>query len=263
MWYIFYVDVYFIQNMIIKITALYLSLYFSKRNSYAESLRGLGRIVLAAFMGTIAEILGLLWMGSYNVFVLCVHLLEVPLMVRFVLGKERRTLLPIILSGYFFIMVINGFLEILWNQFGEKGSYIFYLIFSCVVVTVGGRIWKNYTRMRKGIFAVEVRHHRKIIRTHGFYDSGNRLIDPYTGNGVHIISEQLQKRLELQEETAVFVPYQALGNEKGILKVYYVDELMVDGEKGRKIIQKSPLGVTKDNLFEGKKYEIILNEEVF
>ncbi|MBQ2901891.1 MAG: sigma-E processing peptidase SpoIIGA [Agathobacter sp.] len=251
------------QNFIIKIAVLYLSLCCNKLSSHVVTTRGLGKIVLAALLGTITEILGLLWSSSYDVFILCVHLLEVPVMVRFVLGKERRRLLPIILSGYFFIMVINGFLEILWNQFGEKGSYIFYLIFSCVVVTVGGRIWKNYTRMRKGIFAVEVRHHGKIIRTHGFYDSGNRLIDPYTGNGVHIISEQLRKRLELQEETAVFVPYQALGNEKGILKVYYVDELMIDGEKGRKIIQKCPLGVTKDNLFEGKKYEIILNEEVF
>ena len=260
--YIFYVDVYFMQNFIIKIAVLYLSLWCNKLSSHVATIRGLGKIVLAALLGTITEILGLLWSSSYDVFILCVHLLEVPLMMRFVLGKERRKLLPIILSGYFFIMVINGFLEILWNQFGEKGSYLFYLIFSCVVIIVGFRIWKNYTRMEKGIFHVELIHKGSMITTHGFYDSGNRLIDPYTGNGVHIISEQLLKCLDLQEETAVLVPYQALG-KKGIIEVYYIDELMIEGEKGRIIRQKSPLGVTKDNLFEGKKYEVILNEEVF
>lgn len=261
--YIFYADVYFIQNFMIKIAVLYLSLYCNKSYTHTVTLKRVGKIVIAAFFGTIIEILGLLWSSSYQLYILCIHLFEVPLMMRFVLGKAKRKMLCMILSGYFFIMLINGFLEILWNQFGEWGSYFFYLMFSCGVVIIGVRMWKNYSKMNKGIFIVQLCHQRNYITTQGFYDSGNRLTDPYTGKGVHIVSEQLWKMLKLHDETAVFVPFQALGSQNGMIEVYYIDELIIEGGNERKIIQKCPLGVTKDNLFEGKKYEIILNEEVF
>ena len=129
--------------------------------------------------------------------------------------------------------------------------------------------------MKKGIFQVELICLDKKVQVKGFYDSGNRLKDPYTGKGVHIVSEQLIRKFKIQEirtqnmETnpeeikRVYIPYQSLGNEAGLLEVYYIDELVIDGEKERIYIHNCPLGVTKDNLFEGKEYEIILNEEVF
>lgn len=197
--------------------------------------------------------------GSYNVFVLGSYLLEVPLMTCFVLGKEKQGMMRIIISGYFFTILINGILEVLWNCFGEYGGYLFFLLFSCGAVIVGVRIWRNYTSMQKGIFTVELSHQGKNIRTQAFYDSGNRLKDPYTGMGVHIIPKKL---FDIQIQS-VYIPYQSLGNEQDLLEVYYIDELIIEGEQGRITIQNCPMGVTKDNLFEGKNYEIILNEEVF
>ena len=160
-------------------------------------------------------------------------------------------------------MIINGVLEALWNQFGEHGSYLFYLLFSSAGVVLGVRMWRNYSQMQKGIFLVELSLQGKKIHINGFYDSGNRLKDPYTGRGVHIIPTNLWEKIQQTHIEPVYIPYKALGNENGILEVYYIDEMKIEGEKGRIIIQKCPLGVTKDNLFREKKYEIILNEEVF
>ena len=261
--YIFYADVYFIQNFMMKVAVIYLALYCNKVYETISKAKGIGKICLASFLGTITEIAGLICSGSYNFWVLCIHLFEVPLMIGFVTGKEKQNRMKIIVAGYFFLILINGVLEALWNQFGEGGSYLFFLIFSCATVIIGARIWRNYHQMQKGIFQVELSLQGKQIQTYGFLDSGNRLSDPYTGKGVHIISAKLWKRIAQTEIKPVYVPYQALGNENGMLEVYYVEELRIEGEKGRKIIQKCPVGVTKDNLFEGKKYEIILNEEVF
>ena len=261
--YIFYADVYFIQNWIIKIAVLYLSLFCNRQHDTLFTVRGMIKIILASFLGTILEIIGLLFFDSYNVFIACVHLLEVPLMIWFVLGKNYKKMLQVIVTGYFFVLVINGVIETMWNWFGEKGSYVFCLLFACGLVIIGVFIWKNYTKMQKGVFSVELIHKEKSTKTYGFYDSGNRLMDPYTGKGVHIVSKNILQRIGIEEETPVWIPYQALGNEEGILEVYYVDEVIIEGEKQRKSWQKSPLGVTKDNLFEGKNYEIILNEEVF
>ncbi len=95
----------------------------------------------------------------------------------------------------------------------------------------------------------------------GFYDSGNKLKDSYSNKGVHIIAQD--KLATLEVEAPVYVPYHSLGNETGMLTVYYIDEFIVEGEQKRIKIQNCPFGVTKDNLFEGKNYQIILNEEVF
>jgi len=259
-----------------KVAVMYLALYCNK--IYFEVVEGKGwlKIGLASGIGTIIEIAGLLFSSPYYVFVAVVNLLEVPMMVLYVVGKKRQQMLQVILSGYFFTMLINGVLEALWNQFGEHGGYIFYLLFSSSAVLVGVRMWKNYIKMQKGIVQVQLSHQGNQIQIKGFYDSGNLLRDPYTGKGVHIILEQRVRELgivrmekvmdeleEAQNSLSVHIPYHALGNQAGLLEVYYIDEMIVEGEKGRITIQNCPVGVTKDNLFEGKKYEMILNEEVF
>ncbi len=260
--YIFYADVYFIQNFMMKMAVLYLGLYCNKSYGVTGSLKGVSKIALASFLGTLFEIVGLMISNKYSVFLIFVNVLQLPLMFLGIVGYKRKHVLRLILSGYFFTVLINGILEALWNQFGEGGGFLFFLLFSCGTVVAGVRIWKNYAKMQKGIFQVQLLHRGKRTYVKGFYDSGNRLIDPYTKQGVHIISKQLFENLEIVQDY-VLIPYQALGNEAGLLEVYYMDELIVEGESIRKTIQNCPVGVTKDNLFEGKKYEIILNEEVF
>lgn len=261
----------------IKTAVLYLVLYSCKNCLATTTIKGFVRIVFVACLATIFEIAGLLLLNSYSLFLFFVNVFSIPLMFIGIRAKERTSILKWILLGYFYMIVINAVLEALWNQFGEKGSYIFYLMFSCGAVIVGVRIWKNYTKMQKGIFTVELLQKGKCKKTKGFYDSGNRLSDPYSKKGVNIVSEKLLRDLEILKDetgvmnglgmeecnTPVYIPYQALGNESGMLEVYYIEELTIEGEKGRITIPNCPLGVTKDNLFEGKNYEIILNEEVF
>ena len=249
----------------IKVVVLYLALYCKNVSVKKIKVKEIVKICMTSAIGTMVEIVGLLFGGSYSLFIICVNIVEVPLMVWFVLREERHNLLHAIIRGYLFIILINGCLEALWNQFGERGSYIFYLLFTCGVVIVGTRMYRNYARIQKGIFQVELIQTGKKLRVKGLYDSGNRLIDPYTGKGVHIVSKRLLEELDKAKKgiTPVYVPYHALGNESGMLEVYYIDELIVEGQKERSVLANCPIGVTKDNLFKGKEYEIILNEEVF
>ena len=220
------------------------------------------KIVIVAFVGTIIEILCLLFGNSYELFLLLVHLFEIPLLIGFVL-EERNQMFRIIIHGYFFIMLINAVLEMLWNWFGEYGNYMFCLCISCGLVYIGLQIYLNDNKMKKGIFPIEIFHSGRRICAYGFYDSGNCLLDPYSQKGVHIISEQLWKKIGLDTEIPVLVPYQALVSKEGMIKVYYVEELVIGTEREKKKWSMCPLGVTKENLFKEGQYEIILNEEVF
>lgn len=261
--YIFYADVYFVQNLMIKIAVLFLSLYANKCYFAIQSRRGIARIILVAGLGTIVELLGLWMSNSYNFLLLLVSILEIPIMFFLLLGERKETMITLILSGYFFTMIINATLELLWNWFGESGGFVFYLGTSCFMVYIGFCVYQNLHRMKKGLFQVEISHKNHRISTHGFYDSGNRLKDPYTGKGVHIISEKLLKQLDIQKGSAVLVPYHSLGNEMGMIEVYYVEELIIGENTNKRYWQNSPIGVTKENLFKDGMYEIILNEEVF
>jgi hypothetical protein len=100
------------------------------------------------------------------------------------------------------MILINGVVEILWNQFGQNGSYLLCLIFSCGVVFVSVRIWQNARRMQKGIFEVIIVDEGVHVQSRGLYDSGNRLKDPYTAKGVYIISQQLLDRLWREQNSA-------------------------------------------------------------
>ena len=182
-------------------------------------------------------------------------------MFLYLLSGKQKHLLRIMLSGYFFIMLINSTLEVLWNCFGENGGFFFLLIVACGIVAIGVRVWTNYKNIQRGIFQVEVFAGETILRVKGFYDSGNCLKDTYTKKGVHVVSEDFISKLDVVNP--VYVPYQSLGNESGLLEIYYVKGMVIEGEKERITLENCPLGVTKDKLFEGKNYQIILNEEVF
>ena len=129
--YIFYADVYFIQNFMMKAAVLYLIAYCSKRDEVISTIRGVLRIVVVASLATVFEICGLLLLNSYSLLLLFVNVIEIPCMLIGIMGKKKKQIIRLVVLGYFFTIIINGVLEALWNQFGEHGSYIFYLGFSC------------------------------------------------------------------------------------------------------------------------------------
>ena len=260
--YIFYADIYFLQNFMIKTAVIYLSLCCNKIHCSIYTLKGIGKIMLASFLGTCVEVIGLMIGNSYHFFLFLVHLLEIPFMMRFVLGKKRKQTLWVMITGYFFVIVVNGVVEILWNCFGQHGWYLLLLCMASSIVYVGVRIWQNYHQMKKGIFSVEILHQGACIHTCGFYDTGNCLKDPYTGKGVHIVSEKLLSQFPIEHQKEVYIPYQALGNKEGLVKVYYVDIIKI--QKDYEVLKKEmvPVGIAEEKLFENKEYQIILNEEI-
>lgn len=257
--YIFYGDIYFFQNFLIKLTILFLVSYSMKIQTIVSVIK----LILIAAIGTMCEILGLLSVFSYEFFIGFVHLFEVPCMVLGVLGKKKTFFLRGIVLGYLYTMLTNGILEVFWNTFGENGHYGIILFFTCVTVVLGSVMLIQTRRRNKDCFEVELIHNESKIRIKAFYDSGNHLKDPYTQKGVHIISTQLFSKLALEKDKKVYIPYQSLGNNNGLIEVYYIELLHIYSQKNVIEQHKIPVGVAKEDLFSNKSYEMILNEEVF
>lgn len=261
--YIFYADVFFLQNLIIKSTALYLTLLLHREYRCIRTFAGITRILIISALGTLAEVLGLLSAISYHFLSGMIYLIEIPILLLMTMGKKKGKFLRAIMTDCIFVVLINGIIEALWNRFGSEGNYFLMILAACMIVLAGVNVWQYHHQIKKGILSVEIVNGNKKCMVRALYDTGNHLCDPYTGKGVHIISDQVLKKLGCEQFQAVWIPYQALGNESGMLEAYYVEKMTVEVEKGEICLEKCPLGVTKEDLFKGKEYELILNEEVF
>lgn len=221
------------------------------------------KLGIIAGAGTIFEIIGLMHGSSYIFFIGVVHLLEVPCMVLGMVGQYRALWLKGTFLGYLYTILVNGVLEVFWNMFGESGDYWIAIIFACVIVLAGSIIYIQSRKRNKNHYVVELTHNDIKISLMAFYDSGNHLKDPYTQKGVHIISAGLLSELAFDEDKKVYLPYQSLGNNNGLIEVYYIDFLQIYGQKNVIEQHKIPIGVAKEELFLNKSYKMILNEEVF
>jgi len=256
--YIFYADAYFVQNFLMKTTVIFLALWVNKERFGIP----IYKIILSSGIGTILEVTFLMWShlpwlaGIYSV-------LEIPVIVCVLLGKRWKQIVKISISGFFFVMIMNGFIEILWNYFGKWGHYGFLVCLSCGIGVFTIKHLLRYCKIQKGIYPVELLHKGQKVSCYGFYDTGNCLKDVYTGNGVHIISKMLGERLHLSEEKAVLIPYASLGREADLIKVYYLEHICVYDKNKQKKETPVAVGLAEDNLFQNKKYDMILNENIW
>lgn len=257
--YVFYGDIYFIWNILIKATTL-LVITISFGKIVEVSIR---KIIFLACLTTVIEISILCVVPSYIFFVAFVNLFEVPLMVFLLFSKKKRFIGKGIVRGYVFTIMINGILELMWNQFGEMGSYFMMVFMSCGSMLLGVMIYGYSSRKVKGVFVIELRNIDKKVETYGFYDSGNCLKDPYTGKGVHIVSKNIVEELITSEMNKVLIPYHSLGISTDLIEVVYIDEMIIYRKKDIVRQHKIPIGIAKEEMFLNKPYKIIINEEVF
>lgn len=257
--YVFYGDIYFLQNFLVKMTVLFLTFFVQKGIEHPP----IWKISVVSAVATVVEILGLLFMRSYNLYLIFCHLCLIPAMIGVFFRHSFRAFGKGVLLGYFFVLLVNGVLEALWNTLGEKGWYWAVLVLACGATTLGVFYFSKMKKVSKGIFPVEILQDHYKVCSSALYDSGNRLKDPYTQKGVHIISEELFDLLHIPRGKKVCIPYCSLGQKEGLLDVYYVDCVMILGPSEQIRLEKVPLGVTKEPLFAGKRYKMILNEDVW
>lgn len=256
--YIFYADVYFVQNFIIKAGILWLTIKIMKVPLTKPVIRSVG----IAGIGTVLEIAGLFFIPDYGLMVLLNHVILIPAMMLALYWKKWEMFRKGILWGYFFALVMNGVVELYWILFGSGWLYPLLVLGACVSVIVISCYLLKRWRMSKGVYPINIHCKHIIWNTRAYYDSGNCLKDPYTGKGVHIISEALVRRLHLGDEGKVCIPYKSMGNPNGLMDVYYVEGLEIYKDTEWMKLDKVPIGVAEPSLFAGKCYEVILNEEV-
>lgn len=182
-------------------------------------------------------------------------------MVFFCFGWEgKRVYLENWIVTYFICVIQGGMLEwLLEQQIFSQSEILQMLIVMAAVITAviyfgERRIYGNH------IYPVELKNGERCIRLHAYWDSGNQLADPYTGQEINILSQAVAGNIFSGEKNLIrFVPYRSLGEKSGLIAVTNVDEMIIFQGKRAVKIAHAAIGTADKMLFDGKEYEMILN----
>lgn len=184
-----------------------------------------------------------------------------PLVCKITTGFRNKLKKGIIGICYGMTFLTGGVINALENSRlfyirGIKGTILGLALTEIIV-----QIISYAKRQQKNIYQVELWQKGVCYRGEALYDTGNRLIDPYRGRMIHIVSEIICQKLKPLEPPLI-VPYRALGTVNGLLEVYEIDSMIIIDKGKKNILEKPLLGIAEGKLMTGKSYEIILNEGV-
>lgn len=230
-------------------------------NSFLKRQSGVGRLLgTAALSSGIAGVL-LLCCKDWMLFCFLMHFVVNTAMVLLAFPtKGWKVRLENWMVMYLSVILLGGLMEGLqeWGGF-ETGRMWRFLCTG----TLGGVIVRYLLHRRHyagQLYPVRLCKDGRSLELMAYWDSGNRLQDPYTGKGISILSLRgAECFIEKDKDLVRYVPYRSLGEEHGLLAVTNVDELWVlDGYRKIKIRQAA-IGIAGDDLMEGKEYDLILH----
>lgn len=274
MYYEFYLDLYFVENLImnylvLELTVRILGLQVRIDRKAAAALMGaFGACALVA--GPFQENLVIQTAADIGMYF--------P-MAALAFGIRDREQLK---QGVTAIFVISLFMGSTWYfltnvcrfPFGGAMSAGYFFVWSV------WRYWKKRKENIEFLYDVTLEKNGRAVCLKGFLDSGNHLRSPFTGRPVHvleydtaakILGEEEQRELEelmkLEQVNApagkfFLIPYHTIGNNSGLLPVMEIDRICIKHGENRKSTKGALAAVIRT--ISGKKgaYQMILHPQI-
>lgn len=257
--YVLYLDVFFLHNMVLIAFISCFALQFVMIQIATCWKRVLGTAALGAGIETVL----LLICNNYCWFAIGSLIGVMPMIVYFLLrGHKEISRRRMIIISYTMVCLFVGVSSVMQNLLGydeitQTGVLGILLIMESVILEL-----KRVLREQRHLYCFEIGDKENKIRGTALYDSGNHLRDPWEKRAVHIVSSQLLQQLQL-DTPKWMVPYQSLGNGRGVLEVYEAEWLILLSNDKKIRLTNVLIGKAQDGLLKNKQYQMILNEAVF
>lgn len=258
--YVFYVDVFLEQNFLMNLIVLSMTRIFYKRPVRFLWLR----MVAAALLGSVLSLMFYLILPVYVYAVSGIAFFVVPLMLFFAFGHcgIRQFMMKTGVS-WLSIVLLNGVVTAVYNLTGIQSLHIYVCVLALLITRILVCMLLASFGMQKRQMQITLTYHGRSVTCMGLYDSGNLLCIPESKEPVHIINPAvLHQVLKEEEPEFQLIPFHALGTEEGWIYVCRLDELSIEDERCRKIMESPWFGRAEDGLLYGKSYQVILNSAV-
>lgn len=283
----FYLDVFFVVNLILDFLVLCLT------NQMLRGTANPGRAFLGAGIGAAGMCGIVVTLNGQTVFLILFYLILAAIMVwtgcKVQTVRRFLTAMSLFLGGNF---LMGGLLSVLPHQIRKSVfSFLAITITAYWMLYIGIRLCKYLKRKRELCCEVGIALSGKEINVKGLYDTGNCLYDRATGKSVcvmekdsffQLLTEKQQRFLEnfcamnmaeekLAEEEAAFfrglnprfLPYTSVGCQKGLLPVVTVDKLIVREQEEERKILHAAVGISYTKLSEKGRFQAIISPGIW
>ena len=254
--YEFYADVFFLTNFYLDFLAFYaVSEILGKKKRILRFLSG------AAISSLIGCIL-FLSLSHYDIYLLSIHFIVKPVITVFCFfPAEKRSYFHEYLLTYFVLLMLGGSMQWLYGTLTGGRYYEICLLLTGIPVLVFTYIIRRKRESVKIHYDAFVSHKGREVKVCALLDTGNRLVDPYTKEPVHILAEGMREKLGI-EMPGRLVPFHSLGKPEGMIEVFTVEKLRVRRSKEDTVISPAVVGLGENVLFQNKSYQMILHGSV-
>ncbi len=261
MYYALYIDVLFLENLLLD----YLLLTITAR--LMKLAPGVIRRSVSAALGSLLFCLACVFLPRCPAPVfLLLHAAAAAVMAWSGLGiRDLRSLGKALILLYLCSFLLGGIFG--WLQRVLRLPVYPFLglsLISCWLLSLGMSWLMRFRRERQHLYPVTISFRGRSVRTRGLIDTGNALRDPVFGKPVSVLDPELQLEL-LGAEPPLFypVPFHSIGKKAGLLPAFYADFLQIETEDGSLCqIERPLLGVTKEPLSSKKEYGILLHPDL-
>lgn len=277
-----YIDIFFFVNFLMNLQVFQILNYWRRKPAVsARSIAGAG---LGALLGVLVVILGIrtrwiLW--------ILVYAAGTSILIRFVYGKMNfRGHLRCVVGFYLTAAAVSGTLFGIREFLGLHNISLVFLLGGSIGIqlaagavrrTLGNRMPEQY------MYETRLIWHGKSVQGTGFFDTGNRLVEPVSGAGVSIVTKELFQKLLTQEEEMElsealsegminngetlllrYIPYHSVGEERGFLPGILVDKMEIRLPDGKRISKdREWLGIYDKCLSNDAGFDILFHSDIF
>lgn len=285
MYYEFYIDVFFVVNLVMDF--LILQLVNRMILGTANPLRSLAGAVLGAVGSGVILFLPF---SSWKIRGLISYGVLAPLMVTAGCGTKNKNVFWMELLGFYGCSALAGGIFLAFPKIAARGIITFLVLSSATywMLVISIRLLKYLNGKRSNLCQIQIRAGEKQIKVKGLYDTGNQLWDSLLKKPVCVIeyqaftgllSEPQKKAFDalimrfqnasdsLTESLICFEPhficFLSVGTKRGSLLVVTVDEMSVERRERRISVKKPVLALVKQDMSVDKTFQMIINPEVF
>lgn len=218
-------------------------------------------LVLVTGVSSLVGLLLLLVVRDYLLYSLLAHFLLNTCMVLVCFGwRGRREFVENWAVTYLVILLLGGIVEWLFGS-GILPRNFFFGALAGALGLYGTFLYLMHRR-RFGSHLVRARlcKEGREMSVTAYWDSGNQLRDPYTGQCVSILSHTCARNfLSREKDLFRLVPYRSLGEQDGMIWVTDIEELQLcEGEQCVRH-EHVAVGIAQPGLLEDKAYDMILH----
>lgn len=253
MYYEFYLDIFFIENVILDSVMLYVA------GGILKSRRKPGKILLAASTGAAITCILLLSPLRKMPFLLIGTVVFTSfLMMKLAYGfREKRMLAKGMLCFAGTAFFTGGMFQMIASQISLP--IVPLGMISMGILSLFLRWYQSVRFQLQNFYDVTLGLHGKAIRVRGLRDTGNHLREPVTGKPVSILSYDIAKELLDKDAKMFYIPYRSIGKSSGLLPGITLDYMKIAFEKGSQCLEHPVIAVSKEPVNRDGKYQIILH----